>query len=282
MGGFLVGAVTSVAGQFAGGLTYGLFSETANQLIAGGVSGFAGGFAGGAANALMTDGNVLSSGLIGGGIGGVTGGLMGGLAELDRGNTFWGGTSSSIEGLTADIGFTVHSDGSTTFKDLPGEDRYVKFYNESGQQLSEYRMTGITVYPKSYNVVSAVNFINAKAYPKFVRGKCGNCAKAVRLAVEAGGIKIGIPAPTVSKYAASAKDYGPSLLKAGFTEIKIKDYTDTFGDIRVIQPYKGGGHGHMDMYNGKQWVSDFYQRGKWPGYGYRLHKPPFRIYRWNK
>jgi len=136
----------------------------------------------------------------------------------------------------------------------------------------------------NYNIIKAVKYLNAEAYPKYVRGKCGKCAKAVRLAVENGGIIIQIPEPTVYPYKyGSAKDYGPSLLRAGFNEIKKEDYDPKMGDIRVFQPYKGGSpHGHMNMYNGDKWVSDYFETDFWPGPGYRKLKPKFNIYRWNK
>lgn len=52
------------------------------------------------------------------------------------------------------------------------------------------------------------------------------------------------------------------------------------GDIVVIQSYTGGSvHGHIQMYNGTQWVSDFKQSGFWPGSGYRKNEPSYSIFR---
>ena len=52
---------------------------------------------------------------------------------------------------------------------------------------------------------------------------------------------------------------GPHLLKSGW--VYLPDDTTNFqkGDICVIKGLGTKGHGHICMYDGKQWVSDFYQ-----------------------
>ena len=48
----------------------------------------------------------------------------------------------------------------------------------------------------------------------------------------------------------------------------------------MIQPYKGGDpNGHITMYDGEDWLSDFVQRDMWGGPGYRENKPNCIIYR---
>ena len=40
-------------------------------------------------------------------------------------------------------------------------------------------------------------------------------------------------------------------------------------------------YGHVQMYNGNIWISDFQQLSDfWPGGGYRTNQPSFVIYRW--
>ncbi|MBP5132993.1 CHAP domain-containing protein, partial [Pseudomonas protegens] len=52
------------------------------------------------------------------------------------------------------------------------------------------------------------------------------------------------------------------------------------GDVVIIQPIAGHPHGHMAMFNGTLWVSDFKQlHGFYPGHSYRVHKPAYKIYR---
>ena len=98
----------------------------------------------------------------------------------------------------------------------------------------------------------------------------GKCAEYVRKAIEAGGVRL--------QRHASAKDYGDSLVAAGFI---IQDPPIlNAGDVVVIEPITGHSHGHMAMYDGKKWVSDFKQRnGLYPSASYRKLKPAFTIYR---
>jgi hypothetical protein len=104
----------------------------------------------------------------------------------------------------------------------------------------------------------------------------GRCARFVREALDAGKVIIN-PNPR------NAKDYGPYLEAKGFVKLTATEepqYTPLKGDVAVIQPYKGGSPaGHICMYNGTQWVSDFKQRDMWSGPGYRQHKPDYAIYR---
>jgi hypothetical protein len=78
-----------------------------------------------------------------------------------------------------------------------------------------------------------------------------------------------------------AKDYGSSLTRAGFKEVP-QGSTLHSGDVAVIQPYAvGNPGGHMAMFDGTIWISDFRQRTMYPGPGYRRMNPPYKIYRMN-
>jgi hypothetical protein len=77
----------------------------------------------------------------------------------------------------------------------------------------------------------------------------------------------------------SAKDYGESLEMCDFAI--IEPVSPIAGDIVVIQPASARGHGHMAMFNGTNWVSDFKQmHGLYPGPEYRRLKPDYSIYRY--
>ncbi|MEX9254317.1 hypothetical protein [Pseudenterobacter timonensis] len=97
------------------------------------------------------------------------------------------------------------------------------------------------------------------------------CATYLRRALHAGGINIlGIR---------NAKDYGPALERQGFVVVAPGQTLKT-GDIVVIQPYAGGNPaGHIAIFDGKTWISDFRQRDIWAGPGYRAQQPPHKIYR---
>lgn len=118
-----------------------------------------------------------------------------------------------------------------------------------------------------WNVEAAVGKLNERAQDK----SQGRCAEYVRVAIEAGGV--------ILARHTSAKDYGASLLAVGFST--VGDGLFKAGDVAIIQPITGHPHGHMAMFNGKIWVSDFRQyHGYYPGPGYRKIKPPVSFYRY--
>lgn len=101
------------------------------------------------------------------------------------------------------------------------------------------------------------------------------CARYVRLAIQAGGCLTYI-------HPASAKEYDAFLPKLGFTEISTADYTPLAGDIIVIklpQNAKGHEHGHIAMYNGQKWISDFKQRDMYGGNIYRKKGTEYYLFR---
>lgn len=101
------------------------------------------------------------------------------------------------------------------------------------------------------------------------------CARYVRKAIHAGGC------PTYI-HPASAKDYDEFLPKLGFTVISVDNYTPTKGDIIVIKPpqsAKGHEHGHIAMYNGEKWISDFVQRDMYGGNIYRKRGTEYHLFR---
>jgi|GEM_PF-1581891 len=110
------------------------------------------------------------------------------------------------------------------------------------------------------------------------------CAKKVREALEAGGI--------VLEQTGYAKNYGPSLEKAGFEPVSTRDnknnYEPQLGDVAVLQPHSsqkpvdktGNQAGHMSIYDGKTWYSDFRQNNDWYGGGNaKKENPDYTIYR---
>jgi hypothetical protein len=125
---------------------------------------------------------------------------------------------------------------------------------------------------KIFNIDQSIKHLNNKALEQ----SSGYCAYFVREALEAGGTD-------TSSHPRSAKDYGSFLSEWGFVKVNSTDYSPVKGDIAVIQPYTGGNpNGHIQMYNGELWVSDFKQKVDfWPGGGYRKNKPPFEVYRWS-
>jgi len=109
----------------------------------------------------------------------------------------------------------------------------------------------------------------------------GQCAIHVRKALEAGGAD-------TEGHPATAKDYGTLLQKNGFSKIASEGYVPRTGDTVVIQPYPGqqGNAGHIQVFDGAHYLSDFRQTyplnapgGIYPGPEYRKFKPSYSIYR---
>jgi hypothetical protein len=89
------------------------------------------------------------------------------------------------------------------------------------------------------------------------------------LAFEKGGVN-------TAGHPISAKDYGPLLLRNGARVVNEAGYTPQRGDVAVFAGSSAHPHGHIAIFNGQQWVSDFKQRNMSP---YRGPAPPVTIYR---
>jgi hypothetical protein len=119
-----------------------------------------------------------------------------------------------------------------------------------------------------WDVEKAVTHAQTKAES----GSVGMCAKYTRQAIEAGGV-------TLTRHG-SAKDYGSSLVAVGFVELNFCPVAYAKGDVAVIQGFPGHPHGHMQIFDGAQWISDFKQKDFWPGKAYRDKQPSYAVYRY--
>lgn len=98
----------------------------------------------------------------------------------------------------------------------------------------------------------------------------GQCGRYCRLALMEGGLKIKWPWP------GSAKGYSTFLPKFGFKEVPTTNYQPMKGDIVVMQAIGTHIHGHIQIYNGEKWVSDYIQPRFYP---YISSRPKFQIFR---
>ncbi len=78
---------------------------------------------------------------------------------------------------------------------------------------------------------------------------------------------------------ASAKDWGPTLTRKGFAALTNQNATPQLGDVIVMQGTSKSKDGHIEYYDGANWISDFIQEAMWPGPSYRAEKPSYKIYR---
>ncbi len=107
----------------------------------------------------------------------------------------------------------------------------------------------------NYDIKKACEYITENAAP---RSKTW-CAWHVMRAMHAGGCPI---------YLLPAHCYSWLLPQFGFNEIDSDKFIPQKGDIAVFPAVKGHFWGHIQMWNGKQWVSDFKQKSFYAAKGY--------------
>ena len=95
------------------------------------------------------------------------------------------------------------------------------------------------------------------------------CAWYVVKAMWRGGCPIGL----IPAYA-----YDKTLPQMGFNEISTEGYRPMTGDISVLPQNEKSQFGHIAVWNGKQWVSDFRQKSIYPGSAYRKNGG-FKVFR---
>jgi hypothetical protein len=124
------------------------------------------------------------------------------------------------------------------------------------------------------------------------------CAKYVNSALKDGGIQLTAVKFRYPGDGPSACDYGAALEDVGFEvfydnteeDLVCKDYHALKGDVAIFMPIasevKNGlmislhKHGHIQMFDGKVWISDFQQNQFFVGKDYRVKYGRFRIYRY--
>ena len=94
------------------------------------------------------------------------------------------------------------------------------------------------------------------------------CAWYVMRALQEGGCPI---------YLLPAYGYSWLLPRMGFTEVSRVGYVPQKGDLIVFPAVGKHIWGHIQMWNGEQWVSDFKQKNMIPAKAY--HKTNWKIYR---
>jgi len=196
--------------------------------------------------------------------------------------------------MQEDLARKAEMDKILAYLNEPGPKENSEAMKELAMMLQNASKTGLSFGGPGgggYNIDKAIAYLNANAYASDGPNKHGKgqCSPFVPNAINAGFGDSRIP----TNLAGSA--YGPSLLNAGFIEVDIEnldDYSPIAGDIAVMNGPTGGKTcltginglcGHIQMYNGEQWVSDFFQtREFWLGAAYANNTPQldFKIYRW--
>ena len=178
--------------------------------------------------------------------------------------------------------WTSDGDGSNnTASTLPSGAQHA----DSGQMMSDASPAGPDTPAASVkgrsklNIDAAVNYLNARADKN--SGPKGKCAPYVEDALKQGGVDLPRPRDAIA-----AEKKGPILTGAGFVPVATQDSKDFIpqkGDVVVIQAKDGiSKYGHMAMFNGTEWVSDYHQdegTDPYPGSYYDDGTPPYVIYR---
>jgi hypothetical protein len=100
-----------------------------------------------------------------------------------------------------------------------------------------------------------------------------HCALFCRLGMEAAGMS------TADRpRSGDAADYGPFLLRHGAHVVALNLYTPQVGDTVIFDKTAQHPNGHMEMYDGRHWVSDFMQH-RFSPYRDAASTPSFTIYR---
>jgi len=120
-----------------------------------------------------------------------------------------------------------------------------------------------------YDVKMATSYLRNRA--KKQPAPPWECAEYTRQAIAAGGI--------VLERTGYAKDYGASLERAGFRKLPPAEKPKA-GDVVIFGAFGRHREGHMAMFDGTQWISDFLQPHFLPGRDYE--GAPFAIYRYRE
>ncbi|HEY2860532.1 MAG TPA: hypothetical protein VGJ21_19085 [Terracidiphilus sp.] len=97
------------------------------------------------------------------------------------------------------------------------------------------------------------------------------CAASVRRAMEAAGM-------STADRPGDAGDYGPFLQRHGAQVIPSESYEPVAGDIAVFDKTEDHPAGHIQIFDGQHWVSDFVQQGFSP-YRDQASTPQATVYR---
>lgn len=110
---------------------------------------------------------------------------------------------------------------------------------------------------KQHRISKAAEIASKSARPR----SAGKCAMYVRKALQAAGYKF---TPLASAY---MYNHG-TLANIGFVKVNQANYQPQVGDVVVFNRSARNPHGHIQIYDGSRWVSDFKQRGFSP---YQVH-----------
>ncbi|WP_036855859.1 RHS repeat-associated core domain-containing protein, partial [Prevotella denticola] len=180
-------------------------------------------------------------------------------------------------------GITINSKGVLSLKvgDVIKNNGFSRSQNilkneSTGNDIPNNSNQTLTYGKYKFNINAAVRTLNKNANSHSL----GKCAKYVRLALEGGGFN-------TAGHPVDAKNYNHFLRVRGWQVVSTsQDFQPLKGDIAVFRDFQGDKRyhsaGHIQMFNGNRWISDFRQNGFWAGGDYRRHQPSFVILRFGR
>ena len=112
----------------------------------------------------------------------------------------------------------------------------------------------------NFNVQAALNWAKNNVHIK----STGYCAKYVRMMIEAGGLSTAGRPGSAYQYASFLPKIGFKHINSLFGKKAQAEWSNKEAQPGDISVMAHGKHGHICMWTGKQWVSDFVQNNMWP------------------
>ena len=209
----------------------------------------------------------LKAGFFSGVVAGVTAGVYAGIKASKNGGDFWSGKRPEVNTVSTLEPKGIEPVGLPKPKggDLSGLQSIS--FNENMIATIELDEVILNAGPS----FRAVQEINSLALCSSV----GECGKYIRYSLESGFNKQ--RDAFLGKSPNAAKDYGTFLQKNGYRNINTSTYLK--GDIAVFNSNANHTWGHVQIYNGEQWVSDYFQNRFWPNNTYE-NANDYSIFRW--
>lgn len=275
-----LGAITALAGGAGLAMNWDELdhkgkSEGVGALAGGGAGALAGGAAGAAMGSIIPVVGTVAGGVVGAAIGGWIGSdageVLGGVASPYVQSWTQAMTAYNLPSKVEDVWtkgiepfFTKMDEASTTLSKW-ASDQYKNFKNKVREALGLDPVddgggggggAGVSELDVSAGVTQKANKAADIITKNALTRSSGYCARYVRQGLQQAGYDL--------KTVGDAKNYNNgALTDAGFSKID-GNTTPQKGDIMVMPAQGKHKAGHIQMYNGKQWVSDFKQNSKNP------------------
>lgn len=286
LGGRLLGGVGAVLGV---GMLASNWGDMDGQDKAAGVGGIGGGLAGAASGAMAGAAIGSAVPVVGTVAGGVLGGIIGGLAGNSAGEYLGRKAYPQLKAFGAQMneyglpqkmqagflgGLSPMFVGTT--KLLRMMTMGIKGIMEKANGMlggigaspvGDDGLTAPTGGAVSAKASAAADYASANAVQKSLK----KCALYVRKALNAGGYNNFTPQASAHMYHTNG-----TLKQAGFTNISKDGYVPQKGDVAVTEAGPWSKHGHIQIYDGTQWVSDYKQGNHIVTYGGRAN---YHLYR---